>query len=146
MAGWIKQLRFPRDIKQATDRSPFSLYSNLTLAQDPATVSGDSCTGARLSFSHLSVRSLYTLSPRRKDHGDGSRFVSFPAHGSLVMLINVSFGIASSSSSINFVDASGYKFSEKDSKPGKIKLKKQASGKGAKTGKLEPQGENHDLY
>lgn len=57
-----------------------------------------------------------------------------------------SFGIASSSSNINFVDASGYKFSEKDSKPGKIKLKKQASGKGAKTGnKLEPQGEHHDL-
>ena len=56
-----------------------------------------------------------------------------------------SFGIAPSSSSINFVDASGYKFSEKDSKPGKIKLKKQASGKGAKTGKLEPQGEYHDL-
>lgn len=52
------------------------------------------------------------------------------------------------------MDASGYKFSEKDSKPGKIKLKKQASfAKGAKTGnKSEPQGESifaiyvhHDL-
>ncbi|PCG91914.1 Thiolase-like, subgroup [Penicillium occitanis (nom. inval.)] len=142
-ARWIKQLRFPRDIKQATDRRPLSLYSDLTLAQGPATVSGGSCTGARL-FSHLSVRSLYTLSPRRKDHGDGSGFVSFPAHGSLIMLIDILLVIASSSSSINFVDASGYKFSEKDSKPGKIKLKKQASGKGAKTGKLEPQGDDAD--
>jgi alpha-D-ribose 1-methylphosphonate 5-triphosphate synthase subunit PhnG len=43
------------------------------------------------------------------------------------------------------VDASGFKFSEKDSKPGKIKLKKQASGKGAKTGsKLEPQVDDVD--
>lgn len=60
------------------------------------------------------------------------------------MLIDILLVIASSSSSINFVDASGYKFSEKDSKPGKIKLKKQASGKGAKTGKLEPQGEHRE--
>lgn len=44
------------------------------------------------------------------------------------------------------MDASGYKFSEKDSKPGKIKLKKQVSGKGAKAGnKSDPQGEHHDL-
>ncbi|EED21941.1 beta-ketoacyl synthase (Cem1), putative [Talaromyces stipitatus ATCC 10500] len=48
--------------------------------------------------------------------------------------------MAAGQASINFVDASGYKFSEKDTKPGKIKLKKQA-GKGAKTGnKSEPQG------
>lgn len=45
------------------------------------------------------------------------------------------------SSSGSFVDASGYKYSEKDMKPGKIKLKKQASGKAVKAGsKPEPPG------
>ncbi|CRG90571.1 SAGA-associated factor 73 [Talaromyces islandicus] len=52
------------------------------------------------------------------------------------MATNGAAGRASSvaSSSSNLVDASGYKFSDKDTKPGKIKLKKQASGKAAKTG------------
>ncbi|KAH8696077.1 SCA7, zinc-binding domain-containing protein [Talaromyces proteolyticus] len=63
------------------------------------------------------------------------------------MTTNGAAGRASSvaSNSSNLVDASGYKFSEKDTKPGKIKLKKQASGKAAKPGnKSEPQGNDAD--
>lgn len=47
------------------------------------------------------------------------------------------FCLASSvaSSSGSLVDASGYKFSEKDMKPGKIKLKKSSSSSSAKTAK-----------
>ncbi|KAL1964997.1 hypothetical protein VTN77DRAFT_6197 [Rasamsonia byssochlamydoides] len=63
------------------------------------------------------------------------------------MASNGTTGRASSvaSSSGSFVDASGYKYSEKDMKPGKIKLKKQPSGKAVKTGnKSEPPGNDID--
>lgn len=51
------------------------------------------------------------------------------------------------SNASNLVDASGYKFSDKDTKPGKIKLKKQAStGKGAKTGGKADQGTPPESY
>lgn len=45
--------------------------------------------------------------------------------------------VASSSGSL--VDASGYKYSEKDMKPGKIKLKKQPSGGKSAKGKKPDQ-------
>ncbi|KAJ9320817.1 hypothetical protein DTO027B5_5326 [Paecilomyces variotii] len=64
------------------------------------------------------------------------------------MTTNGTTGRASSvaSSSGSLVDASGYKFSEKDMKPGKIKLKKSSSSSSAKTAKgKKPEKDGKDI-